>query len=43
MMNIYEISEKIAQRPPFQMIEQVTELTPNESAVGIKNVSVNEP
>lgn len=43
MMNIYEISEKIAQRPPFQMIEKVTELVPNESAVGIKNVSVNEP
>ena len=36
MMNIYEISEKIAQRPPFQMIEKVTELVPNESAVGIK-------
>lgn len=42
-MNIFEISEKIAQRPPFQMIEKVTELVPNESAVGIKNVSVNEP
>lgn len=42
-MNIYEISEKIAQRPPFQMIERVTELVPNESATGIKNVSVNEP
>ena len=40
MMNIYEISEKIAQRPPFQMIEKVTELVPSESAVGIKNVSV---
>ena len=34
---------KIAQRPPFQMIEKVTELVPNESATGIKNVSVNEP
>ena len=43
MMNIFEISEKIAQRPPFQMIEKVTELVPNESATGIKNVSVNEP
>ena len=43
MMNIFEISEKIAQRPPFQMIEKVLELVPNESAVGIKNVSVNEP
>ncbi len=42
-MNIYEISEKIAQRPPFQMIEKVIDLVPNESAVGIKNVSVNEP
>lgn len=42
-MNIYEISEKIAQRPPFQMIERVVELVPNESAVGIKNISVNEP
>lgn len=42
-MNIFEISEKIAQRPPFQMIEKVTELVPNESAIGIKNVSVNEP
>lgn len=42
-MNIYEISQKIAQRPPFQMIERVLELKPGESAVGIKNVSVNEP
>ena len=42
-MNIFQISEKIAQRPPFQMIEKVTELVPNESATGIKNVSVNEP
>ena len=43
MMNIFEISEKIAQRPPFQMIEKVTELVPNESATGIKNVSVHAP
>ena len=42
-MNIYEISQKIAQRPPFQMVEKVTELVLNESATGIKNVSVNEP
>ncbi len=42
-MNIFEISEKIAQRPPFQMIERVLELKPGESATGIKNVSVNEP
>lgn len=43
MMNIMEINRRIKQRPPFQMIERVTEWTPSESAVGIKNVSVNEP
>ncbi len=42
-LNIYEISERIAQRPPFQMVERVTELEPGISATGIKNVSVNEP
>lgn len=43
MMNIDKINEKMKQRPPFQMIDRVTELVPNESAVGIKCVSVNEP
>ena len=43
MMYIDEINEKIKQRPPFQMIDRVTELTPGESAEGIKCVSVNEP
>ena len=42
-MNILEINKRIKQRPPFQMIERVTELVPNKSAKGIKNVSVNEP
>ena len=43
MMNIFEVNKRLKQRPPFQMIEKVTELIPNESAVGIKNVSINEP
>ena len=43
MMNLLEINKRIKQRPPFQMIERVLELEPNVSAVGIKNVSVNEP
>lgn len=43
MMNLLEINKRIKQRPPFQMIERVTELEPNVSAKGIKNVSVNEP
>ncbi len=42
-MNLLEINERIRQRPPFQMIERVTELTPGKSATGIKCVSVNEP
>ena len=43
MMNLMDINARIKQRPPFQMIERVTELVPNESAVGVKCVSVNEP
>lgn len=43
MMNIDGINERIKQRPPFQMIDRVTELIPGESAVGLKCVSVNEP
>lgn len=43
MMNLLEINQRIKQRPPFQMIERVTELVPNESVKGIKCVSVNEP
>ena len=42
-MNLLEINERMRQRPPFQMIERVTELTPGKSATGIKCVSVNEP
>lgn len=43
MMNLPEINSRIKQRPPFQMIERVTELEPGVSAKGIKCVSVNEP
>ena len=42
-MNLLEINERIKQRPPFQMIERVTELTAGEYAKGVKCVSVNEP
>ncbi len=42
-MNLLEINNRIRQRPPFQMIERVTELVPGKSAKGIKCVSVNEP
>ena len=41
-MNLLEINSHMRQRPPFQMIERVTELVPGKSATGIKCVSVNE-
>ena len=43
MMNINEINKRIRQRPPFQMIERVTEYEPDVMARGTKNVCVNEP
>ena len=30
MMNIMEVNKRLRQRPPFQMIEKVLELTPGE-------------
>ena len=43
MLSLTEITSRIKQRPPCQMIERVPELEPNVSAKGIKCVSVNEP
>lgn len=43
MMNIYAVNTRLKQRPPFQMIERVLELTPGVSAVGSKTVSINDP
>lgn len=42
-LDILRIMELIPHRYPFLMIERLTEIVPHESAVGIKNVSVNEP
>ena len=41
-MNLLEINRRIKQRPPFQMIERVTEWEPNQSATGIKGVLLIE-
>ncbi len=43
MMKVNQIQQRLKQRPPFQMIEKVVELKENQSAKGIKNVSINEP
>lgn len=42
-MNVYDVQKNLRQRPPFQMIETVTELVPGQSAVGTKTVSINDP
>ena len=42
-IHINRIKELIPHRYPFLLIDGIQTLTPNESAIGIKNVSVNEP
>ena len=41
--NIDEIKGLIPHRYPFLLIDKVTDIVKNESATGIKNVTVNEP
>src|SRR5258705_1437743 len=42
-LDIERIRAMIPHRYPMLMIDRVVEIIPNESAVGIKNVSINEP
>ncbi|MGI5921576.1 MAG: 3-hydroxyacyl-ACP dehydratase FabZ [Syntrophomonadaceae bacterium] len=42
-MNIEEIMSIIPHRYPFVMVDRIIELIPGQKAVGIKNVSINEP
>ena len=41
--NIDEIKRLIPHRYPFLLIDKVTDIVKNESATGVKNVTVNEP
>jgi 3-hydroxyacyl-[acyl-carrier-protein] dehydratase len=43
VIDIQRIVEMIPHRYPFLMIDRVIDVVPNESAVGLKNVSINEP
>jgi 3-hydroxyacyl-[acyl-carrier-protein] dehydratase len=43
MMDVKEIREYLPHRYPFLLVDRVLELTPGESIVAIKNVTVNEP
>lgn len=42
-MDIYKILELMPHRYPFLLVDRVLELVPGEKAVGLKNVTVNEP
>jgi 3-hydroxyacyl-[acyl-carrier-protein] dehydratase len=43
MLDIQQIKELIPHRYPFLLIDRIIELDPGKRAVGIKNVTVNEP
>jgi 3-hydroxyacyl-[acyl-carrier-protein] dehydratase len=42
-IDVLEVMELIPHRPPFLMIDKVEDLVKHESAVGIKNVTIDEP
>jgi 3-hydroxyacyl-[acyl-carrier-protein] dehydratase len=42
-LDILQIMELLPHRYPFLLIDKLVELVPNDSAVGIKNVTFNEP
>ena len=42
-VEINRIMEMIPHRYPMLMIDRVTDMVPNKTALGIKNVSINEP
>lgn len=43
VLNADEIRNMLPHSSPFLMLDRVTELTPNKCAVGVKNVTINEP
>ncbi|MCO4785115.1 3-hydroxyacyl-ACP dehydratase FabZ [Marinomonas atlantica] len=43
MMDVNEIRRYLPHRYPFLLVDRVVELTPGESIVAYKNVTVNEP
>jgi 3-hydroxyacyl-[acyl-carrier-protein] dehydratase len=43
MIDIKEIMDILPHRYPFLLVDRVLELIPNEKAVGVKNVTMNEP
>jgi len=43
VISLAEIKEIIPHRYPFLMIDKIVEMVPDKYAIGIKNVTVNEP
>ena len=43
VMDVAEISQYLAHRYPFLLVDRVIELIPGESITAIKNVTINEP
>ncbi|THF73125.1 3-hydroxyacyl-ACP dehydratase FabZ [Cohnella fermenti] len=43
MLNVEQIQQIIPHRPPFLLIDRILELEPGKRAVGLKNVTMNEP
>ncbi len=42
-MDVKEIMEIIPHRYPFLFVDKIVELIPGKSAIGLKNVSIDEP
>lgn len=43
MMDVKAIQNLLPHRYPFLMVDRIVEMEPNVKAVGIKNVTINEP
>ncbi|MBW5445904.1 3-hydroxyacyl-ACP dehydratase FabZ [Cohnella sp. CFH 77786] len=43
MLDINQIQEIIPHRPPFLLVDRILEVEPGKRAVGLKNVTMNEP
>lgn len=43
MMDIQQIQQILPHRPPFLLVDRILESEPGVRAVGIKNVTMNEP
>ncbi|MDN4620351.1 3-hydroxyacyl-ACP dehydratase FabZ [Paenibacillus sp. PsM32] len=43
MLDVQQIQEIIPHRPPFLLVDRILELEVGKRAVGIKNVTINEP